>query len=302
MKETFLIVLAVIAVVAISIEIYICLHSGKPVSLKISDKEAKALHISRDRVREEKSRLEKQIRRIIESKSKRQSTGVDTTAARPEELPVPRTPEEVMALGEMLESGNESIYKAAMGVLMKVRDPKLVPALLVLFRRCSDNLGSYDDILELERTDIFQRRYETAKYFAMTLGEIKDPQAIPALLGNLGKLEGAESWALAKYGKSVLPELLRQTNEAKDKWAREMACRAISEMEDPQAKDDLLGIFKGEKNANARGAAGRALLQMNDEKMLQEVVDGFSMESDETVLLFLHLIFLLKWSGQKGPP
>ncbi len=284
MRRKFILGLIVLGALIIGILWY--LRYGHLPGVQMTAKDARALNVDVKGISAQKAAMHGKVQDFVRQEQKRAQTWKPAGADEPridKILETPKTLEEVMALGELLESSDEFEAMQALQALIKVRDPKLLPGLMAIFKRYTEDLGDYKDILKSLGSRDFARRYSVARYLAVPIGEMKDESALPELWHVLGKLDGAESWALSRYGAKLLPQLVEHAQAENDKWAKAAACKAISNIEDLAAKDELLDVFKRNTQSDIREAAACALAGMKDETVSNELLRYFKKEPERLV-------------------
>ena len=119
---------------------------------------------------------------------------------------------------------------------------------------------------------------------AMALGEMKDEEAIPILVEKFDELEGFGAVGLSKIGKKALPAILDLAKKETDR-KNAYAQRALADIEDKEAKEDLINILKTEKNRDIRMRVLVALKRhMFDDEVLELVKNLYEKEKDTMFL------------------
>jgi len=100
-------------------------------------------------------------------------------------------------------------------------------------------------------------------YAFLALGEIGDERAIPTVMGKLGKMGGQDAEVVAKFGKKVVPQLLKILRTSKDEQESNEAGNAMGLINDKELVPEMWQIFK-DKNDKARYTALNVLLNTTD--------------------------------------
>jgi len=120
----------------------------------------------------------------------------------------------------------------AIDMVVKLKAKEAVPALI--------DLVSGKELVHPAVTAVLSEKLAMRQAFteglrmqaAEALGDLGDERAIPVLIKKLGKMEGEESKALAKFGIKVLPQLLEIQRDSKNEKAQDAAASAILYMQD----------------------------------------------------------------------
>jgi HEAT repeat protein len=105
------------------------------------------------------------------------------------------------------------------------------------------------------------------RYLALTMGQLGDPRAVPALIAGLNDTEIDNQiynmWALGSIGdSSAVPDITRKL-EAQDPAVRRTAAYVLGALKDPRAIRDLK-IALNDASEDVRWNAAIALAQLND--------------------------------------
>jgi HEAT repeat protein len=105
------------------------------------------------------------------------------------------------------------------------------------------------------------------RYLALSMGQLGDPRAVPALIGGLSDTEIDNQiynmWALGSIGdSSAVPDITRKL-EAQDPAIRRTAAYVLGALKDPRAIRDLK-IALNDSSEDVRWNAAIALAQLND--------------------------------------
>ena len=120
---------------------------------------------------------------------------------------------------------------------------------------------------------------EIRRYLALTLGRLKDPRALPALLESANDSDSQtviwSIWAIGAIGDKEGTPLLLEKLESSDSGIRVMAAYALGVMNDPRAIPALQGHLEDSSNEVSWNAA-IALARLNDKAgapMLAKMLD-----------------------------
>lgn len=152
----------------------------------------------------------------------------------------------------------------AIDMVVKLKAKEAVPALI--------DLVSGRELVHPAVTAVLSEKLAMRQAFteglrmqaAEALGNLGDERAIPVLIKKLGKMEGEESKALAKFGIKVLPQLLEIQRDSKNEKEQQAVDSAILYMKDKAVLPVMWDILTMKKEGQ-RLSALRVLLSNCDE-------------------------------------
>lgn len=147
-----------------------------------------------------------------------------------------------------------------------------------------------DEIKMLEATSSDDKKYSWMLFSspgmaARALGEIRDEEAIPLLVQKYGELGEAATESLASIGKAAVPDLMRLAQ--KEKGANENpATMALGQIRDRSAKEDLIQIFKTEKDYEVRFTVMNSLVSfMQGDDVFDAIKAVYAKEKDPLLIM-----------------
>src|SRR6266849_7385259 len=128
------------------------------------------------------------------------------------------------------------------------------------------NTGFVNDLVKVYQTS-HSEDPRVRRYLALTMGQLGDPRAVPALVEGLNDTEIDNQiynmWALGSIGdSSAVPDITRKL-EAQDPAIRRTAAYVLGALKDPRAIHDLK-IALNDSSEDVRWNAAIALAQLND--------------------------------------
>lgn len=120
---------------------------------------------------------------------------------------------------------------------------------------------------------------------ARALGEIRDEEAIPLLVRKYDKLGEAATESLASIGKAAVPDLIKLAQQEKGK-SENPATMALGQIKDKSAKEDLIQIFKIEKDYEIRFTVMNSLVSfMQGDDVFDVIKTVYAKERDPLLIM-----------------
>jgi HEAT repeat protein len=212
---------------------------------------------------------------------------------------VPTTIAEVKALFSLVGKKKDCVRQIAINAISNTIDPALTPVFFrgltdknpivnaisasmcgkLRIRNASDDLvrlikriGPVDGVVESDRE-------RAAIAAVLALGEIQDESKIPFLIGLSQKMRGYEVIALIKYGKKVVPSMLRKIASTNQDFVRQQAERVLLSVQDLEA----IPLFKKEmedSNSPSRSICIRVLLNIDAKRTLPRLLQLWEKEDN----------------------
>ena len=185
---------------------------------------------------------------------------------------------------KLLDDSDRDIRTASIINLGKLKTKEAAPKLREIVKSFSKiKYMQYKSMQVLNMRKAFKIILEPGAA-AMALGEMKDEEAIPILVEKFDELEGFGAVGLSKIGKKALPAILELAKKETDK-KNSYAHRALADIEDKEAKPDLINILKTEKDSDIRMRVLNALTRhMFDDEVLELVKNLYEKEKDSIFL------------------
>ena len=159
-----------------------------------------------------------------------------------------------------IKHGSLSSRWAAVDLVGRLRNKEAVSDLIQLV----NGHGNWRERAKKQSaTKVEMAEYMISMTAAASLGEIGDERSIPALIKQLGKMEGEEEKALSKFGGKAFPQLLDIVRSSKNTEEKNAAAGAIRRMKD---KSIIVAAWKIAQNGKdaARYTALNMLLDSAD--------------------------------------
>jgi HEAT repeat protein len=178
-------------------------------------------------------------------------------------------PQVIPFLTRALQDEDTDVCQAAAEALGKIGDPQAIPALIQAFESWKIDLkkGSSKQTSSLEEILLQIKAnwsVEVRQAIVKALGEIGDPQAVPALIDALKdedwRVREAAVEALRKIGPPALPALIEMLKDKRE-WVRQATVQALGEIGDSRATSALIRAL-GDKDEGVRQAAAEALSKL----------------------------------------
>lgn len=147
-----------------------------------------------------------------------------------------------------------------------------------------------DELKMLETTTNDDRKYSWMLFSspglaARALGEIRDEEAIPLLVQKYDELGEAATESLASIGKAAVPDLMKLAQQEKGK-SENPATMALGQIKDKSAKEDLIQIFKIERDYEIRFAVMNSLVNfMQGDDVFDVIKTVYAKERDPLLIM-----------------